>query len=66
MTTYTFKFKDQVFKTTEENSLKMGYASCMEHANFYFDLPQGAWFGNEDNKTIPKYTHEWVLGNFWD
>jgi hypothetical protein len=38
----------------------------MEEANKKLDLPEGAWFGHEDEDTIPEGTHEWRLGNFFD
>ena len=38
----------------------------MENANYHFDLPDGAWFGNRDDKNIKPNHWEWIRGNFWD
>ena len=54
----TFIFDDKIFTSSDSNA--------MEKANYYFDLPQGAWFGNEDDKSISKDTYKWIRGNFFD
>ena len=53
-----FIFDGKEFISSDSNS--------MEQANYFFDLPQGAWFGHEDDKSIPKDTYTWVRGNFFD
>jgi hypothetical protein len=54
----TFIFDDEIFISSDNNA--------MEKANYHFDLPQGAWFGNEDDKDISKDTYKWRRGNFFD
>jgi len=61
-----FKFDDKIFLITEEEAKQNGYASAMENANYHFDLPDGAWFGNRDDKNIKPNHWEWIRGNFWD
>ena len=61
-----FKFDDKIFLITEEEAKQNGYASAMENANYHFDLPDGAWFGNRDDKSIKPNHWEWIRGNFWD
>ena len=46
----TFIFDDKIFTSSDSNA--------MEKANYHFDLPQGAWFGNEDDKSISKDTYK--------
>ena len=57
----TFIFDEKTFISEDSNVL-----SAMEKANDHFDLPQGAWFGNKDDKSISKDTYKWIRGNFFD
>jgi hypothetical protein len=61
--TYTFIFDGNIFKAQD-----IGGGLCaMEQANNYFDLPQGAWFGDNNSDIIDKNdTFTWVKGNFFD
>jgi hypothetical protein len=61
--TYTFIFDGKKFKAKD---IPNGMCA-MEQANNYFDLPQGAWFGNNQSDIIEKNdTFTWVKGNFFD
>jgi hypothetical protein len=59
--TFTFIFDDKKFKAKDIPNGKC----AMEQANNYFDLPEGAWFGNKGT-TTKSDSFVWVKGNFFD
>ena len=59
--TYTFIFDGNIFKAQDTE----GGLCAMEQANNYFDLPEGAWFGNKGT-TTKSDSFVWVKGNFFD
>ena len=66
MTVKCFNFDNKLFLITEEEAKNNGYSSAMENANYHFILPEGAWFGHEDDKSIEPNTWQWIRGNFLD